>query len=44
MQPKNDFINMSRVDISRLFVVNGMDAEQKKILVNKTNEVQKEDA
>ena len=44
MQPKNDFINMSRVDISRLFVVNGMDAEQKKILVNKTNKVQKEDA
>ena len=40
----NDFINMSRVDISRLFVVNDMDAEQKKILVNTTNEMQKEDA
>ena len=39
----NDFINMSRVDISRLFVVNGMDAEQKKILVNTTREVQEED-
>ena len=35
---------MSRVDISRLFVVNDMDAEQKKILVNTTNEMQKEDA
>ena len=40
----NGFINMSRVDISRLFVENGMDAEQKKILVNTTNEVQEKDA
>ena len=40
----NDFINMLRVDISRLFVLNGMDAEQKKILVNTTNEVDEEDA
>ena len=41
MQPKQW---LSRVDISRLLVVNGMDAEQKKILVNITNEVQEEDA
>ena len=40
----HDFINMSRVDISRLLLVNSMDAEQKKILVNITNEVQEEDA
>ena len=40
----NDFRNMSRVDILRMFVVNGMDAEQKKILVNTTKEVQEEDA
>ena len=39
----NHFINMSRVDISRLFVVNDMDAKQKKMLVNTTNEMQKED-
>ena len=39
----NDFINMSRVDI-RLLVENSTDAEQKKILVNTTNEVQEEDA
>ena len=36
----NDLINISRVDISRLFVVNGMDAEEKRILVNTTKEVQ----
>ena len=40
----NDFIYMSRVDISRWFVINGTDAEQKKILVNTTKEVQEEDA
>ena len=37
-------INISRVDISQLFVVNGMDAEPKKILVNTTKEVQEENA
>ena len=35
---------MPRVDIPRLFVVNGMDAKQKKILVNTTKEVQEGDA
>ena len=35
---------MSRADISRLFLANCMDAEQKKILVNTAKEVQEEDA